>query len=152
MFRSSSIPGRIVAFFSFALVSSQDVGETDVDCGGTNCSRCASGRRCVCDTDCSQLGASAFGTIYNTGTDMIVCSNQSLVCTDLRLGVQAYDSSRVPGFVSFSINVDNYPVFRFSGALVNGVSTAIAKTLNGLNLPLVRPSDVIVVAVCCYSR
>ncbi|MGC4115635.1 MAG: hypothetical protein QM765_13730 [Myxococcales bacterium] len=48
----------------------QDFEETDVDCGGPTCSKCASGKRCLSDRDCVGAMCSATGVC----TDRLVIS------------------------------------------------------------------------------
>ena len=73
--------------FPIPIAYPQDFGETDVDCGGP-CAPCAAGRGCLYASDCDQTGSSTDGTVYPTGTTMVVCAASSFLCTDLRAGVQ----------------------------------------------------------------
>jgi len=131
-------------------LSLQDGTETDVDCGGLACFHCAAGRVCQYTSDCSQAGSTTNATVYSPGTTMIVCSATSLVCTDLRAGLQAYNASQgvpVPSFVAFNVTVTSFPPFQFSGAVVIGVDGEVSGMLNRLTLPLVTPMDVLVLRV-----
>lgn len=136
-----------LTFFSAPSPAVQDGSETDIDCGGPACVPCSEGRVCRYDSDCDQTGSTTDGTKYPASTIMIVCSTTTLVCTDLRAGVQAYNAGEVPLFVAFSLNVSALPVSQFSASIVLGVESTIASTLNTLALPLITPSDVLMMSV-----
>ena len=81
---------------------------------------------------------------------MIVCASPSLVCTDLRLGSQAYSGTAgvpVPGFVAFGLTATDVPASQFSSAIEAGVESTVATSLNGLTLSRITSSDVLVTAV-----
>jgi len=83
---------------------------------------------------------------------MIVCASSTLMCTDLRAGSQAYNSTpgfTVPDFVAFNLSVTSFPTSQFSDKVVNGVELAISNALNRLTLPLIESTDVLVDKVKC---
>ena len=76
---------------------------------------------------------------------MVVCSATSLVCTDLRAGLQAYNASQgvpIPSFVAFNVTITSFPPSQFTGAVVTGVDVEVAGILNQLSLPLLNPMDI----------
>ena len=83
---------------------------------------------------------------------MIVCSYSTLRCIDLRAGVQAYTDISVPGFVSFNVSVAGLPTGEFTAALDVGIGVTLATLLDSLELPLIAPSDALIVEVRCCTE
>ena len=104
----------------------QDYGETDVDCGGPICAPCAAGRMCLYSSDCDESGSSVSGTVYPPGTNMVVCSASTNLCTDLRAGSQAYPNAIAsPATVAFYVFLVGLPPALFSTTALGSVRAAI---------------------------
>lgn len=106
--------------------------ETDVDCGGSACSPCAKGRICAFDSDCGAVGGAS------ATSPLIVCSTASRLCTDPRVGVQAYGPGTgnppLRGIVSLNLTLGGVSPAGVTPTLISAVEAAVAAALTSLGL------------------